>query len=383
MAKAAPKSNKVIINAGDLAAFLEAVKKAYRIIGPMVREGAIELGEITEVAQLPYGWKDLQSPARYGLMRQTEPNYFGFTSGQHSWKRYLMPPRQQIWRGKKNGFEALPLEQDPTNYAFFGVRACELKAILIQDEVMLRGPFLDKEYAERRKRVLIIAVNCSRAGGTCFCASMKTGPRVESDFDLSLTELLGDGTHRFLVEIGSKKGEDLLKDVPQHEASTADIEFAEKIITATEAEMGRSLDTDGLKEILYQATEHPRWDHVANRCLSCSNCTLVCPTCFCFTTEDTTDLTGTTAERVRRWDSCFTLEFSYIHGGSIRATPRSRYRQWLTHKLATWVDQFGTFGCVGCGRGITWCPAGIDITEEATAIRQRAIHTEDITNGDH
>jgi formate hydrogenlyase subunit 6/NADH:ubiquinone oxidoreductase subunit I len=135
------------------------------------------------------------------------------------------------------------------------------------------------------------------------------------------------------------------------------------------AQMGRVMDTSDIKELLYRNYEHPRWDNVAGRCLTCANCTNVCPTCFCTTVEDVTDLTGQQAERRRRWDSCFTMDFSYIHGGSIRASTKSRYRQWMTHKLATWIDQFGTSGCVGCGRCITWCPVGIDITEEVAAIR--------------
>ena len=133
--------------------------------------------------------------------------------------------------------------------------------------------------------------------------------------------------------------------------------------------MGRSLDQEGLKELLYENRNHPRWDDVADRCLSCANCTMVCPTCFCTTVEDSTDLTGDTAERVRRWDSCFTMDFSYIHGGAVRKSVKSRYRQWMTHKLGTWQDQFGSSGCVGCGRCITWCPVGIDITEEVAAMR--------------
>ena len=80
-------------------------------------------------------------------------------------------------------------------------------------------------------------------------------------------------------------------------------------------------------------------------------------------------LYGARAERWRKWDSCFTLDFSYIHGGSVRTSAAARYRQWLSHKLATWIDQFGSSGCVGCGRCITWCPVGIDITEEVAAIR--------------
>jgi Fe-S-cluster-containing hydrogenase component 2 len=134
--------------------------------------------------------------------------------------------------------------------------------------------------------------------------------------------------------------------------------------------MGRKIDTVGIKELLYSNYEHPRWDQVAARCLSCANCTMVCPTCFCTTVEDVTDLSGEHAERWRKWDSCFTANFSYIHGGNIRATVKSRYRQWMTHKLATWIDQFGESGCVGCGRCITWCPVAIDLTEEVRAIRE-------------
>jgi ferredoxin len=136
--------------------------------------------------------------------------------------------------------------------------------------------------------------------------------------------------------------------------------------------MGRGLDTTGIQELFYANYEHPRWDEVAARCLNCGNCTMVCPTCFCHTLEDSLDLTGTVGERRRRQDVCFTVDFSYLHGGSIRPSPRSRYRQWLTHKLATWIDQFGCSGCVGCGRCITWCPVGIDLTEEVRAIRETA-----------
>ena len=133
--------------------------------------------------------------------------------------------------------------------------------------------------------------------------------------------------------------------------------------------MGRTLDVTDIRDLLARNLENERWDDVATRCLTCGNCTLVCPTCFCLTVEDHTDLTGDHSERTRLWDSCFTLDHSYIHGGSIRPSGRSRYRQWLTHKFGTWHDQFGSSGCVGCGRCIAWCPVGIDVTEELTAIR--------------
>jgi ferredoxin len=132
--------------------------------------------------------------------------------------------------------------------------------------------------------------------------------------------------------------------------------------------MGRSLDTADLPGLLARNLEHPRWEEVAKRCLSCGNCTLVCPTCFCSDVSDVSDVSGT-VERQRRWASCFDLDHSYLHGGPVRLTTASRYRQWLTHKLSTWWDQFDESGCVGCGRCLTWCPVGIDLTEEAAAIR--------------
>ena len=232
------------------------------------------------------------------------------------------------------------------------------------------GPdFRDHDYCLRRENALIIAVNCGQAGGTCFCESMQTGPQVTSGFDLALTEILDDGQHRFLVEVGSTKGGDLLDEIDSIGATDADYSAAAAAIANAKGQMGRTMDISDVKELLQGNQEHPRWDEVASRCLTCGNCTMVCPTCFCTTVEDVTGLDGDHAERWTRWDSCFTLDFSYIHGGIVRGSSKSRYRQWMTHKLAHWIDQFGTSGCVGCGRCITWCPVGIDITEEVAAIR--------------
>jgi ferredoxin len=246
------------------------------------------------------------------------------------------------------------------------VRSCELHAIAIQDKVFMDT---DPLYRAHRERAFLVAVNCGQAGGTCFCASMKTGPRAESGFDLALTEILEDGRHAFTVEAGSERGSAVLEMLPTEEARAVDLEASARCAERAVQQMGRSMDITGLPELLARNLEHPRWDEVASRCLACANCTMVCPTCFCSTVEDTTDLTGDHAERWRSWDSCFTVDFSHVHGGSVRTSTKARYRQWLAHKLSTWHDQFGTSGCVGCGRCITWCPVAIDLTQEVAAIR--------------
>lgn len=342
-------------------------KRGYQVLGPTLRDGVIAYDEVTQLDDLPRGWTDRQDAGRYRLEERGDEALFGYAVGPQSWKRFLHPPIERLWQVRRDGMVAGDEEVVP-KFAFLGVRACELAAIAIQDKVFLGGAYRDTAYERRRSDNFIIALNCGEAGGTCFCVSMDTGPKSQGGFDLALTELL-DGRHEFLVESGSDLGSQVLAELSSRPALAADIEAAQAVMANTAANMGRSLETGGLKELLQANLEHPRWNEVAERCLTCANCTMVCPTCFCTSVEDRTDLSGEVAERERKWDSCFTLDFSFVHGGSVRKQTRSRYRQWMTHKLANWIDQFGTSGCVGCGRCVTWCPVGIDITEEAAAIR--------------
>ena len=374
MPESAPTmGEKRILERQDFQALFEALsKRGYKMLGPTLRDGAIVYDEIASVADLPTGWTDQQDGGTYRLALRDDGALFGYAVGPHSWKRFLFPPTVRLWQAQRTegGFQVTEERDEAPRVAFLGVRACELNAIAIQDKVFMGGAYVDPVYQSRRKNAFIVAVNCGQAGGTCFCASMNTGPKVTSGFDLALTEVVGGGRHHFVVEAGTEAGAEVLAALPSRPATPAEEEAAREVVAKTAREMGRSLDTTDIKDLLYRNYEHPRWDNVAARCLTCANCTMVCPTCFCTTVEDVTDLKGEQAERWRKWDSCFTMDFSYIHGGSVRATGKARYRQWMTHKLATWIDQFGSSGCVGCGRCITWCPVAIDITEEVRAIRQ-------------
>ncbi|MGA8543513.1 MAG: 4Fe-4S dicluster domain-containing protein [Thermoplasmata archaeon] len=358
------------LDRSDFPSFLSSLRGAgYRVVGPTVRDGAIVYGEIHADSDLPVGWTDRQEAGTYRLERRRDAALFGYNVGPHSWKKYLFPSRERLWTAarKDGSFEVRPEPVDETPLAFLGVRACELAAIGVSDHVF--GKARDPAYLERRRRVLRIAVQCGQAAPTCFCVSMGTGPAIQTGYDLSLTEVLGPDRHFFLVEVGSAEGAGVLNGVPLQPASSGETETATEIVARTAASMHRTMDTSGIRDLLVTNPEHPRWAIVARRCLSCTNCTMACPTCFCQTTEEVPDLSGETVERWRRWDSCFNSGFSAVHGTSVRATTDSRYRQWLTHKLGTWHDQFGESGCVGCGRCITWCPVGIDLTEEVAAIR--------------
>jgi ferredoxin len=350
-------------------------KRGYTLVGSTVRENAIVYDEINSSADLPRGWTDRQAPASYTLTRDADNAFFKFVLGPHSWKKFLFPPRTKLFSANKSGkgFEIVtePSGETQPKYAFIGVRSCELHALAIQDKIFMGGEYTDPTYSAVRKKTFVLAVNCIQAGGNCFCTSMGTGPRVEQGYDIALTEIIGDGKHTFALEVGSDAGKSLLEEIPYRPSEQAESDRVDTLMATTAAHMEKSLDTDGIKELLFANLEHPQWDDVAKRCLTCANCTLVCPTCFCSTVVDVTDLTGDHAERWRRWDSCFTMDFAKVAGGNFRTSAKSRYRQWLTHKLASWIDQFGTSGCVGCGRCITWCPVGIDLTKEVEAIRAK------------
>jgi sulfhydrogenase subunit beta (sulfur reductase) len=366
-------SQPVVLRAHQLGTLIQMLlRRGYEVVGPTVRDGAIVYDRVASLEELPAGWTDEQEAAHYRLKRSKEQAFFGYSVGPQSWKQYLHPADVRLCSAQRQEttFRILNHEAQSNHlFAFLGVRACELAAIAAQDRVLLHDKFRDPTYEQRSEGKFIIAVQCTRAAPTCFCASMGTGPRITGRFDLALTELNGEQGHRFLVQSGSKHGAEVLAEVEVSPAGEEDVQQMESGVREATNQQKRRIDTNGIKDLLYQNFEHPRWDHVGQRCLTCANCTMVCPTCFCTTVEDVSDITGDHAERWRRWDSCFTLSFSYIHGGTIRSSAKARYRQWMTHKLASWMDQFDSSGCVGCGRCITWCPVGIDITEEARSIR--------------
>jgi sulfhydrogenase subunit beta (sulfur reductase) len=344
----------------------------YQVIGPTIRDEAIVYAELSNVTDLPVGWTDEQDGGTYRLHRRNDQAFFGYNAGPQGWKPFLHPPVVRLWQAlRKNGEMAIVTEEAAApRYAFIGVRACELNAIQIQDRVFLSGAYVDPIYQARRHNSFIVAVNCGQAGHTCFCGSTATGPKVESGYDLALTEVLAVDRHYFVVSVGTARGAEVLAEIPHRLATEDEVAAAERIVALTAANMGRTLEMEGLQELLYRNLESPQWEEVASRCLTCGNCTMVCPTCFCTSVEDVTDLTGERAARWRKADSCFSVGFSHVYGGSVRASAKARYRQWMTHKLASWVDQFGVCGCVGCGRCITWCPVGIDMTAEARALRK-------------
>jgi ferredoxin len=367
----------VVIDLDGLNELIKALKaRGYRTVGPIVRDGAITMGEIESAAQLPRGWQDTQAPGRYHLTQTGAANLFDWAVGPHSVKAEVFPPRSTIWHAKPPGYEVEEVPDPAPPVAVLGVRPCDLAALDVLGRALEGATIPDATYVKRRSEAFLVAVECTRPARTCFCVSMGTGPGVAQGFDLALTELpvpesgpsMNGGGPRYLARAGSLLGREVLEGLPQQPARPADYAQRVSMLARAASRMGRSVDTSGLPELMARNLSNPRWEDVAKRCLACGNCTAVCPTCFCANFQDTTDLTGT-VQRQRSWASCLDLAHSYVHGGPVRPSIKSRYRQWATHKFSWWWDQFGTSGCVGCGRCITWCPANIDITEEIAALR--------------
>jgi len=344
----------------------------YRCLGPTVENGAIVMRELDAPDGLPRGLQAAQAPGRYQLTRDPLNRYFAWANGPQAIKPLAFAPEESLWRVERDAAGALqfaPVLPATPAQAIIGVRACDLAALALQDAHFLQKGRRDAHYAQRREQLFLVAVQCAEPGATCFCASTGDGPTPTVGYDLALTELAGG----FVTLAGTVKGQQVLNALGLAPATPQQIEAARQQGQTAAASQTRSLPSRKLRDALMSRLEHPRWDEVATRCLACGNCTAVCPTCFCHAESDVPALDGQASQHVRMWDSCFGESHGHLHGFNVRPDIRSRYRQWLTHKLATWHDQYGRSGCVGCGRCIAWCPAEIDLTEEVAALTRSEV----------
>ncbi len=363
-------NNTVAIQKEELNELLTLLQElGYQTVGPRIQHEVLAFGPVSSLDDLPQGYTSIQDNGQYRLQKTSHKRYFDITPGSQTWKQYIYPARQKLFELKKeNGHWERVEEQAKTpRYALIGVRPCDLAAIDILDKVLIREDFVDPDYSARRSQLFILAVECLHPAGTCFCASMGTGPEANAGFDLKLTEL----EDIFLVTIGSDNGLAFASELKWSPAGAFHQQAAQRGLEKARAEMGRQIEAiENVPDALLKNLEHPHWNEVGQRCMSCGNCTFVCPTCFCWDAVDEVDITTRNTSRSRVWDSCFNLAYSAQAGGNTRPSTKSRYRQWLSHKFGNWKHQFGVLGCVGCGRCITWCPAGIDVTAEVRVFQE-------------
>lgn len=340
--------------------------EGYDCVGPTVLDDVIQYRPISQVSQLPKGISDQQTPGRYRLQHLTHEHFFSWTHSAQGLKPLSFAPREPLWtvqQATDETLEFLPCTPAIKPTAVIGVRACDLAALDLQDRHFLQPDNPDPYYQARRETLLLIAVNCSQSAETCFCVSTGDGPACKTGYDLALTEL-EDG---FVIDAATDQGQAIAARLPLQEAHINQTDQAALSVQRASKQQ-RRLPEGNHETLLFNNLEHPHWQTVAERCLSCGNCTAVCPTCFCHSEQDLPTLDGRQSTHQRQWDSCFTLGHGHLHGLAIRSDTRTQYRQWLTHKLGSWHSQYGRSGCVGCGRCIVWCPVGIDLTAEMAVL---------------
>lgn len=346
---------------------------AYDCIGPQVRDGTIIFDHITSVEQLPQGISDRQSPGSYSLEQRNTEKYFDWANGPQAIKPLLFTPREKLWQSQQSddgqiSFNSCEPELKPI--AIIGARACDVAAMKIQDQHFLQQQFVDPYYQARRNNILIIAVNCGHPAETCFCHSTGDGPFVDNNTDTGADIVLTELKHGFLIKAHTDQGEKILAKLNVQDCTEEQLKESAAIASGA-AKQNRQLPAVDIRTHLLNELDNDAWHRIAEECLSCGNCTAVCPTCFCHSENDVPELEGKSSSHYRDWDSCFSQGHSYIHGITIRSQTSQRYRQWLTHKFASWYDQYGRSGCVGCGRCLTWCPVGIDVTESITKLLEQ------------
>jgi len=321
--------------------FLEELGSQYRVITPLQQGEEIAFGDLN--------------------LAQLTVNYSGKT--RFSSKEYLFPECEVLFTFEISGQgETILIKEhlNETKTVIWGIRPCDLGGIKVLDKVFLSEP-VDPYYQTRRANTLLLSLNCNEAEKTCFCNSLAAGPFADKGFDLVFTDL-GD---EFLVGIGSKAGETLIKEDADlfSDAASKHEEMAKLLEEKSKGSFTTSLDIGKVKAKLPIVFNSPIWDEQASKCRICGTCCIVCPACHCFNIEDL-KRSNKVVQRMRYWDCCQFSGFTQMATYNSRTSQGERWRQKIYHKFSYMPSKYnGLIGCTGCGRCIDLCQGSIDIAE--------------------
>ncbi len=272
----------------------------------------------------------------------------------------------EIENGRYAGVEEKDIPDEKR--VLFGSRPCDARAMGILDKVFEEdAEEIDPYYSKRRDQTTVISMGCSDPPKHCFCTSLDAGPHSIEGSDMLWTDI----GEKYLVEVLSDKGEELFMENSDNfqEASEGEKKKAERVKEESREQISNDLKTDGLMETLDDSFMSDYWKKIADRCIGCGICTLLCPTCHCFDINDVECHSGGCRERT--WDSC-QYEYYSIHASGYNPRPEKehRVRNRLLDKYLYKPKNHDEIACVGCGRCIRYCPTNIDIVEVLDEARE-------------
>lgn len=275
-------------------------------------------------------------------------------------KKFLTPPVETLLKFKRSENKAEPVF-DTTPLVLFGLHPCDIKAIKHLDQAFTENNNYDRHYLSKREKTIIVGLEC-HPYDYCFCSSV--GSTFAKDgFDIMLTPA-GDS---YYAEVGTQKGEEILKKISAKSASESDSKKAEAFRAEKEKKIVRKfnkVNATTVKDLMQKSWDHKHWKELEERCLACGSCNLVCPTCFCFDVQDDVSLNLNDGERKRLWDGCMLVDFAKVGSGeNFREHRSQRIRHRINRKLNYLHDRFNSPTCVGCGRCVRACTVKIDPVE--------------------
>lgn len=226
----------------------------------------------------------------------------------------------------------------------FGIHPYDVLALSILDKIFIN----DLYYYERRRNSVIVAVNDKMTPNAFY-------NEFDYDYSKGIDLFLEDSGDFYIATTRTRSGREILNS-KFFESSNS------RINNNIQKKSRKLLNLNAIKSSIEKGPNQKIWTEIAEKCLGCGICSYVCPICHCFDIEDTINLDGISGCRYRRHDSCMLYEFSLILGKiNFRERLQDRIHNWYHHKFVRAPLERGVVDCVGCGRCITFCPAGIDI----------------------
>lgn len=331
----------------ELNDFLRNLKGKYPIFGPVENTGPV----------------DTENEYKFANISTVEEIVFNHPPTMIPPKKYFFPSKETLLEITEEGTEVPEFEK---HFVIVGVHPCDINSFLILDKMFRHGEYRDTYYERRRNKGIVIGVDCEPTD-TCFCKSMDAY-NIEEGYDLFLYEFPHEDS--YIVDIGSEKGQEIASSASFQPVND---ETAEKIIDQSkEWEEEVAVDTEELPANTLQAFDDETiWEELGERCLGCGSCTMVCPCCNCFDIKDEKSLETDSVKRSRSWTACTLLEFAEVSGGNFRVSNEARYRNWFYDKFRIFPKDIDEFGCVGCGRCVSYCPVDIDPRKTIKKVREK------------